>query len=214
MLHPLHCLQPLAYWSCGFGWLSWNGPWQLQGSRGGDIRVDQVPALEGGRGELAPLYHSAVARDFKDARVPYKMMMLFLLQVKTLMTAAPNWPLLLHLNLSRNMLLDEGTHTVALAGHAWKHLEHLGLDGNGIGDKGAKAMAGVAEYWPQLRHLDLKFNDLSEEGVMALAPAAKHWTGLEKLVLFMNDFRDDAVVSLLTIVPEWRRLHLSNWPLI
>ena len=78
-------------------------------------------------------------------------------------------PSLVHLDLSDNIIEDEGVSRLASRLEQCPSLAHLNLCANWIGDDGMEGLAGVLHRCASLAHLDLSRNSIEDAGVARLA---------------------------------------------
>jgi len=94
------------------------------------------------------------------------------------------------LNLSGNVLGDEGATRLSEAMRVSVHLQHVELYGNSIGDRGARALAGVLPNNRRLRMLGLSNNNIGDGGAAALVAGLVQNVYLTALNLRDNPITD------------------------
>ena len=125
---------------------------------------------------------------------------------------AAGWRFLEKLDLSGNILGDDGAAMLALGAIAWPRLQTLILDGTGFGDEGLAELA--RGKFPCLQELDLSQSGFGPVGLTALA--ANDWPNLRHLRLQGNEdipgvqMELAGVVALAAKFPCLQTLDLSD----
>ena len=107
-----------------------------------------------------------------------------------------------HLNMSNNLLGDQGVHALFGRHHALHGLRELELYRNDIGAAGARALAWQAGE--AITALSLNSNRLGDEGFRHLMGSA-NLRHIERLYLSHNELRDESLLAL-TDTPHMTRL--------
>ena len=97
------------------------------------------------------------------------------------------------LDLSHNLIGDDGAEALAANLHHCTQLKNIDLSNNKIGGDGAKALAANFYHCTQLHELDFSNNGIGDDGVKALAHSC---TQLNKLYLHTNGISSDGATAL------------------
>ncbi|WIA15734.1 hypothetical protein OEZ85_002351 [Tetradesmus obliquus] len=131
--------------------------------------------------------------------------------VAGLAAAVASCPLLEELDMSGNIIGDDGATQIAAAVASCPLLKKLGLGNNSIGDAGVAQLAtAVAASCPLLERLDLRHNRIGTAGMTQLATALPNvYTGLRDLrriigLLDMVRLTDDADIAMPLVVGKLR----------